>query len=80
MQYKLVAPDYVVHVADNREEVDALIKRLKLGAKLAGNIRQLCGFSGLSRMRYGMSSSSRRRRARGAMPIRARQHRARSRE
>lgn len=41
---RLVSPDRVLYIVEDKAELKALTKRLNLGWKLGGNLRQLCGW------------------------------------
>ena len=41
---RLVSPDRVLYIVADKAELKALVKRLGLGWKLGGNLRQLCGW------------------------------------
>ena len=44
MTTKLVSPEHIVYQVNSREELKELVRRLRIDEKLAGNLRQLCGW------------------------------------
>ena len=41
---KLVSPEHIVYIVNSRNELKELVRRLRIDEKLAGNLRQLCGW------------------------------------
>ena len=45
---KLVSPEHIVYFVNSRNELKELVRRLRIDEKLAGNLRQLCGWQEVS--------------------------------
>jgi len=44
---RLVSPDRMLYIVDDKTELKALVDLLGLGPKLGGNLRQLCGWANM---------------------------------
>ena len=58
MTTKLVSPEHIVYHVNSREELKELVRRLRIDEKLAGNLRQLCGWQDVGDDRSGRGHAS----------------------